>query len=262
MASRNDLLESLGRTGYAVKGIVYALLGFVALDAALTPSSPEGSSGLFRWISGGPFGSIILGALALGLLAYALWRVALATIGPENAGDKEWETRVYYIISGLAYGFLAYQAGRYLFGSSGGGGGGAKRGADRDASLPAFRPCDRGRAGGGPCSGYALHQFYRAYKTTFTKKLDLSSLSPSAREWAIRAARAGLAARGVVYVLVAGFFASAAWQASSSESGGLEQALVTLKQQPFGNILLGAVALGLIGYGVYCGLNARYRHYG
>jgi hypothetical protein len=259
MPDRSDVLETLGRVGYAIKGLVYLLLGFIALDAALTPSSPEGSSGMFRWVAGGPLGNVVLGVLAAGLAAYALWRTALALLSPPGEGVGAGK-RAYYAFSGLTYGLLAYQAGAFLLGDGGGGRGGAEERTGVLLSLPYGRVLVGGVAA--VILAFGIRQLYRAYAITFTDRLDLHHLSPTSRTWAVRLARAGMAARGVVYLLVAGFFASAAFRSSEEASGGLKKALMTLKEQPFGPYLLGAVAVGLVGYGVYCGLNARYRRYG
>ena len=269
LPDRSDVLEVLGRVGYAVKGAVYALLGLVALDAALTPSSPEGSAGLFRWLSGGVFGDLVVGVLAVGLGAYSLWRLALAVLPPqtEDAGAGK---RAYFVASGGVYGFLCYQATKLLLSDSTGdtfGGADPGRGPNgAEVRTGALLSLPYGRIIVGALAavllGYAARQFYRAYATPFTERLDLHKLTPTARTWTVRLARAGMAARGVVYVVAAGFLAASAWRASSEASGGLGEVLVTLKAQPFGPYLLGAVAVGLVGYGVYCGLSARYRRYG
>ena len=256
--SQSNTLELLGRAGYTVKGVVYALLGVVALEAAVTASNPEGSSGLFASLAEGTWGSLLLGAIALGLAAYALWRLALAVLNPH--GDSETGERVYYAISGLTYGFLAFQAGRLALGDGGGGGGNGTQ--ERTATL-LEQPFGQILVGAVALvfAGYAVRQFYRSYKATFTEKLNLGSLSADAREWAIRAGRAGLAARGVVYSIVAFFLFQAALASSADRAKGLEGALQTLQEQAYGKVLLGAVAIGLVGYGVYCWLNARYRTY-
>ena len=259
MPSQSDTLETLGRAGYAVKGVLYALLGVVALQAAVSGGgNPDGSSGLFQSLADGTFGSILLGLLAVGLGAYALWRLALAALNPH--GTAEAGERVYYAVSGLSYGFLAYQAAKLVLGSGGGGSGGGTQ--ERTETLLS-QPFGQILVGAVAviAAGYALRQFQRAYKASFTKKLNLGSLNASAREWAVRAGRAGLAARGVVYAIVSYFLLRAALESSSARAKGLDGVLETLRDSPFGNVLLGAVALGLVGYGVYCWLNARYRVY-
>lgn len=258
MPSQSDTLETLGRAGYAVKGVLYALLGVVALRAAVSGGGdPDGSSGLFQSLADGTFGSILLGVIALGLAAYALWRLALAALNPH--GTAETGERVYFAASGVSYAFLAYQAAKLVLGSGGGGGGGTQERTETLLSQP-FGQILVG-AVALIAAGYALRQFQRAYEASFTEKLNLGSLNASAREWAVRAGRAGLAARGVVYAIVAYFLLRAALESSSARAKGLDGVLETLRDGPFGNVLLGAVALGLVGYGVYCWLNARYRVY-
>jgi hypothetical protein len=91
------------------------------------------------------------------------------------------------------------------------------------------------------------------------KQLDLSRMSADTRRWFIRAARAGLAARGVVFALIGILLGQAALRKGPEESPGLQGALQTLRQQPYGAYLLGAVALGLAGYGIFELVRARYR---
>lgn len=256
MPSRSDTMETLGRAGYAVKGVLYALLGVAALRAAFLPTDPEGSSGLFRNLADGTLGTLLLGVIAIGLAAYALWRLAQAAFDSYEDASK----RLYYAFSGVSYGFLATQAGRIVLGDGGGGGGGGTQ--ERTQTL-LEQPFGQVLVGivAAAAAGYALRQFYRAYDASFTDKLNLGSLSARAREWAVKAGRAGLAARGVVYAVVAYFLLRAALESSSARAKGLDGVLETIRSGPFGSYLLGAVAIGLIGYGVYCWLNARYRTY-
>jgi hypothetical protein len=84
-------------------------------------------------------------------------------------------------------------------------------------------------------------------------------MSATERKWTKRSGQAGLAARGVVFCIIGVFLIQAALSANPEEARGLGGALDTLAAQPYGPYLLGAVALGLVGYGVYCAVNARYR---
>ena len=106
---------------------------------------------------------------------------------------------------------------------------------------------------------YGGYQLYRAYAAKLSKWLDLSSLRATAATWAIRFGRFGLAARGVVFVLMGLFLIRAAAQSDASEARGLGGALRTLAGQEHGPWLLGAVALGLVAYGLYELIEARYR---
>jgi hypothetical protein len=84
-------------------------------------------------------------------------------------------------------------------------------------------------------------------------------MSEHARAIAIRAGQVGLTARGVVFGIIGIFLIQAALRARPEEARGLSGALRALEQQPYGPYVLGAVALGLVAYGLYMFVEARYR---
>ena len=63
-------------------------------------------------------------------------------------------------------------------------------------------------------------------------------------------ARAGFAAKGVLYVVV-GFLAAASAFGAGGETTGSRGAMATLFEQPFGKVLLSVVAIGLVGYSIF-----------
>ena len=258
-ASRHPL-ETLGRVGYGVKGVLYALLGVIALDAAFGPTDPEGQTGALATLAQQPFGSALLWVLTIGLAAYGLWRLALAALDPENEGDDASGAakRVGYVISAVSYLALAYSAYQINRGSGGGGGGTEER-TQTVLGLPGGRWIVGAVALG--VFGYGLYQFVRAYRAAFFDKLRLEGMAARRRDWVRRICQGGLSARGVVFVLTGTFLARAALQADPDEAGGLDQALGTLQGQPAGPWLLALVAIGLVMYGVYCWINAAYRRY-
>ena len=255
-------LETLGRVGYAVKGVVYALLGGLALQAAFKDGDPEGSKGAFETIAETSFGSFLLTVIAIGLAAYALWRIALAFLDPEGEGSdgKGLARRAFYLVSAGSYLALAYAAYDLISGGGqGGGGGGTEERTSTIFSLP-FGRWLVGLAALG-ILGYGAYQFVRAYKASFMDKFDLTGTGADHRTLVRRAGQAGLSARGVVYLIVGVFLGRAALQYDADEALGLDGALSVVQSQPYGALLLGAVALGLIGYAVYCWTNARYRRF-
>ena len=260
-SAKRHPLETLGRVGYGVKGAVYALLGGLALQAAFSGGDPEGSRGALATLADTSFGTVLLTLVAIGLAAYALWRVALAVLDPENEGDdgKGLARRAFYLISAASYGALAYAAFKLSRGTGGEGGGGTQ---DRTADLLS-QPFGRWLVGLVALAvlAYGAYQFVRAYKSSFMEKFDLEGEAARHREFLRHAGQAGLAARGVVYLIVGGFLGLAALRYDASEARGLDGALSTLQQQPFGPVLLGVVAIGLLGYAVYCVANAWYRRF-
>jgi hypothetical protein len=197
----------------------------------------------------------MLGLVAVGLLGYALWRFVEAGLDPEHDGAGK---RALFAISGVIHVGLALTAVRMAMGSSSGGGGnGPASWTAKVLDAPGGRFLVGAAALG--VAAYGVVQLVQAYKAKLDKRLDLSPLSPGARTWAVRAARAGLVARGVVFLVLGFFLLQAARQSDASETRGLGGALSALHDTAYGAWLLGLVALGLIGYGITQLLKARYR---
>jgi hypothetical protein len=254
-------VEWLARLGYIAKGVVYFVVGALAAEAAFGQGGQTtDQQGALVEILHQPFGQILLGVVAVGLFGYALWRLVEASLDPERNGKdaKGLVKRTGYVVSGLAYGALGIEAVRLVLGSGGGQGGNQTQ--DWTAQLMA-QPLGRWLVGlaGLVVIGVGLWQFYEAYSAHFRKELMLNRLSEQQRDWVIGSGRFGFAARGVVYVLIGSFLVQAARHANPSEAGGLGEALATLAQQTYGPWLLGIVAIGLMAYGLFAMVLARYR---
>ncbi len=250
----------LARFGYAAKGIVYLLIGVLALQAALGPGGKTtDTQGALHTIAGQPFGKILLGLVGIGLCGYALWRLVQAAVDPENKGTdaKGIATRIGYALSGLSYGGLALTAFNIVLGANGKENSST---ADWTATLMAA-PLGRWLVGivGLAFFGTAIYAFYVAYSAKFRDKLKLNEMSETQQQWVTRLGRAGYAARGIVFAITGGFFIRAALQANAKVTGGLDKALQTLAQQPYGLWLLGIVAVGVAAYGIYVLAQARFR---
>lgn len=259
-AAHSDTVEKLARFGYAVKGVVYGLIGVLAVMAAFgSGGKTSGSRGVLRTIADGPFGQILIAAAAIGLFGYALWRFIQAFLDPDHKGsDAEGIVkRIGYFFSGVLYAGLGWAAARLLMGDGGGGGDSADTWTAKLMAQP-FGVWLVG-IGGAITIGIGLYQLYKAYKAEFLNKLKTGAMSATERTWAERSGRFGLTARGVVFGIIGVFLIQAALHANPEEARGLEGALDTLAAQPYGPYLLGLVALGLVAYGVYCGVLARYR---
>ncbi|HEX8395080.1 MAG TPA: DUF1206 domain-containing protein [Longimicrobium sp.] len=256
-AARNAApwVERLARIGYAARGVVYVLLGIIAGQAALGKRGVTDQRGVFAEIVSRPGGKFMLGLVALGLMGYAVWRFVAASINPE--GDSAGR-RAAFAVSGVVHTGLALSAARMAMSSSSGGGGNA------NASLTAKALDAPGgqflvAAAGLVIAGYGIQQIIHGWRAELDKRLDLSRLEANTRRAAITAARAGLAARGVVFILIGFFLVQAARHDNASETRGMDGALRALHNTAYGPWLLGLVALGLIGFGVTQLLNARYR---
>jgi hypothetical protein len=253
-------IEGIARAGYVAKGVVYATIGVLAMQETLglggTTTDPSGAVRSMGTIGSQSVGNVLIVALAIGLLGYALWKLVQGIMDPDEKGSDAHGIlrRVGYVGSGLIYGALAFSAAQSVFGAED---------TSEDlmaASAMAYQP-PLGRILVGLLGliviGVGLYQLYAAYEAKFREDLSLDRMSDTEERWITLAGRAGTAARAIG---VAGaFVVLAAYQADASEVRGLGAALETFQHQPLGAFMLGVVAAGLIAYGAFMLLVARYR---
>jgi hypothetical protein len=270
-----NTVRAIARVGFAAKGLVYVFVGILAAQAALGAGAPTGSEGALRAIEVQPFGQVLLALTALGLAAYVFWRLLSAVLNPD--GDSAVK-RIGHAGAALVYAGLAYEAARMALGAGGGGGGGQ---ADAVGGGAASGSAGEQRAAHwtaevlgmplGPwivgavaavIAGYGLYQLYKAWTADVGDELELTRVSSKARRAIFAIGRAGLAARGIVLVLIGWFLAHAALQVDAGEVRGLGGSLRALEGESYGPVLLGAVAVGLVAYGLYQFVRARHRRVG
>lgn len=247
-----DFVQGLGRLGYAVYGLVHFLLGWVAVQLGLGSSSEEAStSGALRTLAQQPFGMVLLWVVVVGMALLVLWQAMEAAIDPDSQGAK---ARVKAAGRAVAYGVVAYLAFRVVSGS-GGGGNNEETLTARLLQLPAGRVLV-GLVGVGvlAVAGYHVH---KGVKRKYLENLDLSKLSARQRQVVDWSGRVGYPAKGVAYGIVGVLFLVAAWTSDSDDAGGLDEALNTLRDQPFGTVLLILVGLGIGLFGVFCLARAK-----
>jgi hypothetical protein len=141
------------------------------------------------------------------------------------------------------------------------GSGGGGNGAQHWTAVVMDKPFGRiavGLAGAG-IAGYGLYEIYRAFRSDLAKRLNLEGSEVATRRRVVGFGRAGTAARGVVFAIIGWLVLQAALRYDPTEAEGLQGALDTLRHAAYGQYLLGAVALGLIAYGIFQLVKARYR---
>lgn len=253
-------VDRIARAGYVAKGIVYAAIGALAAQVALgVGGRTTGTGGAFESINAQPFGKVVLVVLALGLVGYALWKLVQGIMDPDEKGRdvQAIVQRVAYGGSALIHLGLAFSALEELFGAEG-----------QSTTLDQWTewvmsyqpPLGRvlvGIVGLGVIS-VGLYQFYAGATARFSKDMDHYHMGEAAR-WAMLTGRIGTVARAVVILVAGAFVALAAWQANPEQTRGLGGALATVVRQPYGPYLLGLTAAGLILYGFFMLVVARYR---
>jgi hypothetical protein len=249
------------RIGFACKGVVYLLIGILALKAAFgRGGETTGKEGAIQQIAAQPFGEFALAVIGIGLLAYAAWRILCGVMDLEHEGDRPtgMAKRIGYFLSGAVYASAGIYALKLLTGNGSGSGG------DGTASMTArLMDAPAGTLlvalAGAILIGVGIMQIRNGWTEKFRKHLRMGSMHGEQKQLALRAGKWGYIARGVVFCTMGLLVISAAVRHDPSRARGLEGSLDTLAQQPFGQWLLAFVAAGLICYGAYCFIEARYR---
>jgi hypothetical protein len=259
-AGQSPWVERLGRVGLVAKGVLYAVVAILAVKVALggREESPD-RHGALHAISEQPFGKVLLVLLALGLAGYALWRLAQAVFDRdlEGEGAKGLAKRGTALAKAALYAGLCALTVSTLFGDETSGGGNEQKTTAGVFEWPAGRYLVY--AAGLGFVGAAIFNGYRAVTCKFEKKLKTGEMSEAEETAATGVGILGHLARMVVYGLIGIFLLRAAWDFDAKEARGLDGALLEVAQAPYGGLLLGAVAVGLFAYALYCFVEARYR---
>jgi len=258
-AGKSPWVERLGRLGLVAKGVIYAVIGLLAVQVARggREESPD-KDGALRTIAEQPFGKGLLVLLAAGLAAYALWRLAQGVLDRDNEGEgpKGLVKRAGALGKAAWYGTLCGLTVSTLVGGGSGGGNEQKTTAGVfDKPLGRYIVYAAGLA----FVGAAAFNGWRAVTCKFNKKLKTGEMSEAEEKAATGVGILGHLARMIVFGLIGIFLLKAAWEYDSKEARGLDGSLLEVSQQPYGGLLLAAVGVGLLAYALYCLVQARYR---
>jgi len=256
----NPWIERLERFGYLTRGLIYAVIGVLALQLAIgaggATTSPTSAIAL---IGRQPFGNVLLAVIAVGLAGYALWGFVRAIFDPLGRGTdrKGLMDRAGFLFSGVAYAALLIPTVLALLGKPTGAAQGTTAGVP--ASLTS-----------GPYGKWVViafgvfwfavgaGQLIVAYQGHFMRDLKTGAMNAQERDMMTWLGRLGYAARGAVFVLVGLIILQTSFAVGARQAQGFDGALAALAHAPYGEILLGVVALGLILFGIYSALCAKW----
>lgn len=263
-ASGGGWYAALARGGLVAKGVSYGIVGALAVELALGNGGRATSrQGALQTLAQSTLGKILLILLAAGFAGYALWRFVQAFAERTGSGGKgkakAWAKRAGYVGRGLIYAGLTVSAVKILLGSAQQQSQSGK--AHKTAAVVLAWPAGRWivAGAGAVIVGVGLWNAYRGLTRKFEKNWRTGRMGAKARRWGGRAGVLGHLARGVVFALIGVFAIRAAIQYDPQESIGLDGALHKLATASYGPYLLGLTAAGLVCYGLYCLVDARYR---
>lgn len=258
-AVNTPVVEGLARGGYIARGAIYALIGLLAAQLAFSSGGEiTDQHGALQILGAQPFGKILLIVVAIGLVGYAMWGVIRAALDPLGRGSdaRGLIERAGFLLSAISYGALAVVAFNAATGVGNASGAGKPQDLSAELLSKPFGPWLVGILGLF-WIGAGIGQLYTAWKADFKQDLK-SDLPANEKTWSERLGRAGYAARGIVFLLIGWFTIQAALTVNPNQAVGLDGALLKLAHQPYGMFLLGIVALGLLAFGIYSMLCARW----
>ena len=253
-AAYSPLMEALARLGYGVRGLIYVVMGLLALDVALGKGGAvTDQKGAIAAIGRQPAGMVLLWVVLIGLVSYALWGLIRAVMDPLRKGRdlKGLVSRGAYLISAVSYALLILPT----YGFISGAGSTAQSGAQNQQSLASVMSKSWGPLAIGALGliviAAGLIQVYQGFNSSFDKQFKTYAMTAGEVKWATKLGRFGTATRGFIFALIGVSLFLAATQSNSSKSIGIDSALTSLLHQPYGVFLLGIAALGFIAFGVF-----------
>ena len=249
--------RALARAGLIARGVVYGVIGILALKLSLgSGGKTESQTGALQTLANQTLGSVLLGALAIGLAAYAISRLidGLASSRPGEA--RTTQQRIAAIGSATAYVVLAYAAVTILAGS-------------HPSSSSSSRHATAGVLGwlGGPeivaavgltLIGIGGYQAYNGITRKFLEDSRTERMGPGTRRVFTALGVAGHVARAIIFALVGYGLIKAAIDYSAKSAVGLDGALQKLAHAPDGPVLLASVAAGFIAFALYSIADSHY----
>jgi Domain of Unknown Function (DUF1206) len=258
-AAHGAWVEGAGRFGLAAKGVSYVLVAILAIQVAVgAGGEPADRQGALDAVADEPFGWMLILAIAAGFACYALWRFAQGFADRDGEGDDPvgLAKRASDLAKGVLYAGFAVLAVMIVGGSDSGG-------SEEDTATSWILDLPLGRfivgAIGAAVVGAGIWNAYRAVTRKFLDDLKTRKMSKNEERWYTGAGVFGHLARAVVFTLIGIFLIRASYQYDPQEAVGLDGALATLAGERAGPLLLGVVAFGLLAYGLFCFVQARYR---
>lgn len=256
-AHQSEWLDWAIRAGLVAYGVVHLMVGWLAAQLALGEKSENASNaGALHALAEQPMGGVLIWTIAVGMMLLVVWRLLEFAMGYRDESDdkKRWRKRLTSLGKAILYGVLAWSAVKVALGDGSSGG--------TDSTTAKLMDLPGGQlivgAVGLAIAGYGGLLVYRGWTEKFTEHLDAQGQSGKDGSAIVTFGKVGYIAKGIAIAIVGGLFVYAAITHRAKESGGLDQALQTVLEQPFGQVLLLLIAAGIACYGLFCFARARH----
>ena len=246
------------RAGLVAYGVVHLLVAWLAIQLAFGDKEEQASNtGAMQYLAQQPMGEILVWMIAVGMFLLVLWRLLEFAFGfPEETDDKKrWRKRATSLFKAVIYGALGYSAVKVATHD-------ASQGGGTDSTTAKLMDLPGGQlivgAVGLAIIGYGISLVVRGWTEKFREHLDAQGQSGTDGSAYVMLGKVGYIAKGIAIAIVGGLFLYAAITHDPDKSGGLDQALQTVLEQPFGPVLLTAIGLGIGAYGLFCFARAKH----
>ncbi|MDT7578635.1 MAG: hypothetical protein QOH17_4968 [Pseudonocardiales bacterium] len=256
-ASNSPAMAAVAKFGLFARGFIYLVIGWLAVQIALGHHTHEANQrGALVTVAGHPFGQVLLWILGFGFGAYALWRLSEAAFGTAAEGRKT-GPRLQSLIRGVVYATFAVTTFSFIAGTSN-----QTQSRQQETTTAKLMKHGYGRwlvgIVGVIVIVVGIGLIIEGLRKKFEKQLRMDELHGVTRTVVVRLGMVGTTSRGIVFAVAGALLVQAALQYQPAKSTGLDGALRTLADQPYGPWLLGAIAVGLIAFGVYGLFTARF----
>jgi hypothetical protein len=255
---RSAAVDLIARAGLLAFGVVHLVLGWLAVQLAVGHTAKDANTtGALRELAGQPFGRPLLWSVTIGMFLLVLWRLVEAGFGHrEHTGAARIRRRLLSAGKAVVYGALGVSALRVATGS-GSSGKGPKGWTAQVLGWPAGPAIVA--VAGLAVIGYGIGLAVVGWTEKFTERMDddaLTGASGTAYRWL---GRVGYVVKGCAVGVVGGLVGYAGHTHDAARSGGLDQALQRLLQQPAGPALTAGIGAGLACFGLFCFARSRHR---
>jgi hypothetical protein len=251
-------LEWMARAGYAVNGLLHILIAAIVIQVVVGRGGEADQAGALQAVAQAPLGGVMLWIGVVGYAGLTVWQLLDAVAGYRPGAKADAVSvadRLKDTGKAAVYAVLAWTTWKFASGGS------TDSGKTTSDFTTALMSAPAGQVlVGAVGAGVVAVGGYHIWKGATKKFLeDLDDNAPGALGRAVRVAGVvGYVAKGVALAIVGGLFGWAAWTTDPKDATGLDGAVRSLADEPFGSTILAVIAAGFVAYGLYSMARARY----